>query len=56
MNWKIISRILIQIIFTDESRQEGKESTGTGIVLDDTEVAYKISINKICSTYTAEEL
>lgn len=43
-----------QIIFTDGSRQEGKKSTGIGIVLDNTEEAYKISLNKECSIFTAE--
>lgn len=44
-----------QIIFTDGSVQEGKKSTGVGIVFDETEVAYKVSINKVCSAYTAED-
>lgn len=45
-----------QIIFTDGSRQEGKKNTGIGIVLNDTEEAYKISLNKECSIFTAEAI
>lgn len=43
-----------QIIFTDGSVQEGKKSTGVGIVFDEAEIAYTISIDKRCSVYTAE--
>lgn len=44
------------VIYTDGSKQEGKKSTGVGIAIEGKEVAYKISINKICSIFTAEAI
>lgn len=40
-----------RIIYTDDSKQEENISTGVGIVIEEEEEAYKISIDKRCSVY-----
>ncbi|XP_071581229.1 uncharacterized protein [Temnothorax nylanderi] len=43
-----------EIIFTDGSFDEESRSTGAGIVICDRDIAYKISLPYMCSSYTAE--
>lgn len=42
------------IIYTDSSKKKEGKATGASIVIEDQEVAYKISMNKACSSFTAE--
>ncbi|XP_071579545.1 uncharacterized protein [Temnothorax nylanderi] len=43
-----------EVIYTDGSYDESKRSTGASLVICDQDVAYKISLPYICSSYTAE--
>lgn len=45
-----------QIIFTNGLVQKDKINTEVGIVIDNSEVAYNMSIDKRCSVYTAEAI
>lgn len=45
-----------KIIYTDDSVQKDKMNTGIGIVTDESDVAYQISINSKCTIYTVEAL
>ncbi|XP_077277527.1 uncharacterized protein LOC143905805 isoform X2 [Temnothorax americanus] len=45
---------LPEIIFTDGSQDENKRSTGASVIICDQEIAYKISLPFMCSSYTAE--
>lgn len=42
------------IIYTDGSRRKSSRSTGASLVIEEQEIAYKISMNKLYSSYTAE--
>lgn len=46
----------IEIYYTDESKQENKNSVGIGIVKEESDMGYQMSINDKCSIYTAEAL
>lgn len=43
-----------KVIYTDGSFSKETRSTGIGISREDSEIAYKLSINNKCSSYTAE--
>ncbi|XP_077277484.1 uncharacterized protein LOC143905767 [Temnothorax americanus] len=45
---------LPEIIFTDGSQDDNKRSTGASVIICDQEIAYKISLPFMCSSYTAE--
>lgn len=44
----------VTIIYTDGSNKKGNKSTGASIVIEEQETAYKISMSKLCSLFTAE--
>ncbi|XP_071574599.1 uncharacterized protein [Temnothorax nylanderi] len=43
-----------EIIYTDGSFSNSSRSTGAGIVICDQDVAYKMSLPRLCSSFTAE--
>ncbi|XP_024886453.1 uncharacterized protein LOC112463950, partial [Temnothorax curvispinosus] len=43
-----------EIVFTDGSHGPDWQATGDSIVIDGQDTAYKISMSKVCSSYTAE--
>ncbi|XP_024884195.1 uncharacterized protein LOC112462567 isoform X2 [Temnothorax curvispinosus] len=43
-----------EVVFTDGSQDENKRSTGASLIICDQEIAYKISLPFMCSSYTAE--
>ncbi|XP_036138908.1 uncharacterized protein LOC118644438 [Monomorium pharaonis] len=45
-----------EIIYTDGSKQENRISVGIGIVVEERDEAYKVSIDNRCSIYTAEAI
>lgn len=46
----------VEIFYTDGSKQEDRNSVGIGIVKEDSDTGYQISINNKCSIYTAEAI
>lgn len=55
-NWELLEFINefnlernVEIFYTDGSKQENKNSVGVGIVKEDSDMGYKISINNKCS-------
>lgn len=46
----------VEIFYTDGSKQENRNSVGVGIVKEESDMGYKMSINNKCSIYTAEAL
>lgn len=43
-----------EIIYTDGSRDSAQGATGVSIVLEGQDLAYKVSLHKYCSSFTAE--
>lgn len=46
----------VEIFYTDGSKMENRNSVGVGIVKEESDMGYKMSINNKCSIYTAEVL